>query len=210
MYNYFTPEFAIMSKQASWPSYISSTDQFIIDAIRTIRLNLNLSQNALSEKIREYISLVSTIESITGRHKYTDSQLHEIAHAFTEEAQKIKSQFPTAEQATNFQTEYTVYDFYPNEPLPDVLVVKSRNVIINKVYPTGAVRYILEDTDFLSVPRTNKEVTEEANRLFSKTWKTTDFGMPLDRATAKGDLVKTDPPAVVTYQKSPKKPNAAQ
>jgi hypothetical protein len=192
-----------MAKTEKTEILISKTDQFIIDAICIIRLNLDLSQKILSGRISDAdnISIVSHAESIKTSHKYTDADLHKIAHIFTEEAQKIKDQL-TTEQSADFQTDYTIHDFYPNEPLPDVLVIKSKNVMISKVYPTGAVRCLLEDSDFFGIPRTNKEVTEEANRLFEKSWKTTDFGSPLDRAVVKGDLVKTEPPAVVTYQKA--------
>nr|WP_199080321.1 hypothetical protein [Pedobacter sp. ASV19] len=190
-----------MPKGDSKRNLISNTDQFIIDGIRTIRLNLDISQNALSILIGQYISLISTIESISTGNKYTDAQLHEIAHVFTEEAKRIKEKLNPDELPSDFQTEYTLYDFYPKESLPDVLVAKSRNIIINKIYPTGAIRSLMEDTEFLNIPRTTKEVTQEASRLFEKKWNTTDFNSPLDRAVTNGDLVKTEPPLQVTYQK---------
>ncbi|HWW38051.1 hypothetical protein [Pedobacter sp.] len=191
---------------------ISTIDQYIIDSVRTIRVNLDLSQKKLSSNLShsQSTSLIGNVESIAISHKYTEPQLHELAHIFTEEAKRIKEKLNPDELPTDFQTEYTLYDFYPKESLPDVLVAKSRNIIINKIYPTGAIRSLMEDTEFLNIPRTTKEVTQEANRLFEKKWNTTDFNSPLDRAVTKGDLVKTEPPLQVTYQKSSAKNTLAK
>jgi len=192
-----------MAKEDHKKIIITAIDQYIIDAVRSIRLNLDLSQKILSARLSSSgnTSKVGQAESVATNHKYTDADLHEIAHIFTDEAMKIKHHSGAGEYPLDFQTEYTLHDFYPKEPLPDILVVKSKNIMISKIYPTGAVGYLIEETDFLNDSRTTKEVTEEVNRLFEKKWKTTDLGSPLDRAVVKGDLIKTEPPLQVTYQK---------
>lgn len=187
--------------------YITVTDQYIIDAVRTIRFNLNLSQKSLSARIKSVsgISLVSSAEGISSGHKYLDHQLHEIVSIFMHEAKEINKNLEEQGMAERVQENYTIFDFYPPNPLPDKMVIKSKNVDDTRIFPTGAVNYIIEELDFLNIPRTSNEIAECANKLFTKKWDASDMGSPLDRAATKGDLIKTDPPAKVTYQKPPKK-----
>lgn len=167
---------------------ISAVDQYIIDRVRLVRINLDISQKELSERISpsENNSLVGKAESTSTSHKYTDYHLHRIAFIFSQEAQRIKNQHPGDQKYTNFQTEYSLLDFYPEKALPDQLVIKSKNILDNRIFPTGAVRYLMEETDFLKIPRTTREITEEVNKIFQQVWEPSDLGSPLDRATDKG------------------------
>lgn len=191
-----------MLKEEKEPVYITVTDQFIIDVVRTIRLNLNISQPYLSSESSpsKVGTSVGKAEGISSTHKFTDAQLHEFTRIFSSIAKEMNNNAKEAEKQQRVQEEYTLYDFYPPNPLPDEMVIKSKNIIDTRIFPTGAVNYIIEETDFLDIPRTNNEVTDYVNVLFSKSWETTDLGSPLDRAAEKGLLIKTDPPGV-TYQK---------
>lgn len=180
--------------------FISVTDQFIIDAVRTIRYNLGITQDELSDGIKVK-HLVGNAESAASPHKYSDYHLQDIVNIFNTKAKRINQAFIAKNSADRVKDDYTIYDLYPATKLLDELVQKSINVVSDKIYPTGAVNIIIDETDFLSTPRTTKEVTDFANSRFSKAWVTSEIGQALDRATARGLLIKTDPPGV-TYVKA--------
>lgn len=181
----------------SEPIFISVTDQFIIDAIRTIRYNLGITQDELSDGIRVK-HLVGNAESAASPHKYSDYHLQDIVSVFNTKAKEINQAFIAKDSTDRVKDDYTVFDLYPPSRLVDELVLKSINVVSDKIYPTGAVNIIIDESGFLAVPRTTKQVTDFANSRFSKTWVTSEIGQALDRATTRDLLLKTDPPGV-TY-----------
>ncbi|CAM4252951.1 hypothetical protein SAMN06265348_1089 [Pedobacter westerhofensis] len=168
-------------------------------------MELGLSQREVSQMINpgSNANLVGTIETETSSAAYTDSQLHILTKKFSRVAEIRQTEFDLIPDNRNqIKTVYTMADFYPSAKVEDKLVVKKIETIEKDLYPTGALYNMLEDGDFLNLPRTTKEITDEANRRFNKTWQTTDFVSPLDRATSIGIIVKTPPPADVTYQKA--------
>lgn len=195
-----------MSKEEPKPIYITVTDQHIIDSVRTIRLNLNISQPFLSSHSNpsKVDSSVGKAEGISSSHKFTDAQLHEFTKIFSAVAKEKNKKAEELGDRERVPEEYTLFDFYPPNPLPDEMVIKSKNVDDTRIFPTGAVNYIIEELDLLDIPKTTNEIAECANKLFTKKWDASDLGSPLDRAVEKGLLIKTDPPARVTYQKAKK------
>lgn len=151
-------------------------------------------------------NLLGTIESVKGSSSYTDAQLHILSKEFSAAAKRLQLEYDKLSNNTYIiKTEYSIYDFYPKEKLEDILVEKKIDIFIKDLYPTGALYSILEETNFLDKPRTVNHITTYINNYFNKNWIAKDLNLPLDRAAAKGDLIKTDPPAKVTYQKPPKK-----
>src|SRR5690606_31016618 len=112
--------------------FISLTDQFIIDSVRTIRHNLGLSQSVLSARAK-INSLVGQAEGISTGHKYSDYHLQDIVNVFNEEAKRINEVHIADNSAERVKDDYTVYDFYPPTKLPDELVQKSINVVSDKI-----------------------------------------------------------------------------
>ena len=190
-----------MAKKESKKCYISAIDQHIINAVRTFRYNLDLSQKKLSLRASASAnsSLVGKAEGISSEHKYSDDQLHAFLHVFSNEAEAINKRFQMEDSEERVQEQYTMHDFYPSIALPDILVPKSISILSNKVYPTGALNYILEETDFFNTDRTVKEVTEFANTLFGKSWRQSDVGSPLDRFAFNGRLSKHQIANSVSY-----------
>ncbi|KAA8480098.1 hypothetical protein BDE36_2460 [Arcticibacter tournemirensis] len=190
-----------MAKSNSKPCYISAVDQHIINVVRTFRYNLDLSQKKLSSKSNDSanLSLVGKAEGISSEHKYSDDQLHAFLHIFSAEAAIINNRFEMDGSNERVQEQYSMYDFYPLTVLPDVLVPKSISVISNKIYPTGALNYILDESIFFNSYKSAKEVTEFANTLFSKSWRQSDFGSPLDRFAIKGRLIKRELENSISY-----------
>lgn len=186
--------------------YIPAVMLYIINRVRHFRRELGLSQRNVSRIIspNTISNLVGTIESIKGRSSYTDDQLHKIATEFTMVAIQLQKAYDEMPNGLKIKADYTLFDFYPSEPLEDKLVPKKIIVFTKELFPTGAVYTILEDTDFFDIPRTVNETTEYLNSFFEKTWLPKDIGSPLERAVAKGDLLKIEPPhsAFIMYQKN--------
>lgn len=190
-----------MAKTDLKPCYISAIDQHIINVVRTFRYNLDLSQKKLSLKANGSAnsSLVGKAEGITSEHKYSDDQLHIFSHIFSAEAVIINKRAKIEGVDEKVQEHYTMYDFYPLTAIPDVLVPKSVSIVSNKIYPTGALNYILEECDFFNSQKSVKEVTVFANTLFGKSWRQSDMGSPLDRFVMKGRLAKLEIANSVLY-----------
>src|SRR5699024_5181829 len=133
-----------MSTQDSNFIQISAVDQYIIDKVRSIRINLDLSQKDLSARISqsENNSLVDKAESPSTAHKYTDDHLCRTALFFSDDAKALKKETPADPIYSNLQTEYTLLDFYPPTAVADHLVIKKRNVSDERIFPAGAVRYL--------------------------------------------------------------------
>ncbi|GGG18946.1 hypothetical protein [Pontibacter amylolyticus] len=151
---------------------ITPTDQYIIDKVRMLRLEKEVSQKKLSEIISPSgdNSAVGKIESVSTTHKYTDHQLNLIANYFG----------------------CTVYDFYPANILNDTAQVKTRVTIPKGLGPTGIINALLEEGKFFSVPRTIRETTDYCNAYYSESRPVTDYTAILERAVEKGGLKKVE------------------
>lgn len=151
---------------------ITSTEQFIIDQVRRLRLEKGISQKKLSEIISPSsdTSAVGKIESITTSHRYTDHQLNIIANHFGR----------------------SIYDFYPAEPLSDAPQVKTKVAIPKGLGPTGIINALLEEGRFFNEPRTIREITDYCNSLYSERRPVTDYTAILERVSEKGGLRKIE------------------
>ncbi|PVY43646.1 helix-turn-helix domain-containing protein [Pontibacter virosus] len=151
---------------------ISPTAQYIIDAVRRLRLEAGITQRELSNIISPSsdLSIVSNIESVKRSNKYTDHQLNLIANYFG----------------------CTVYDFYPANILDDTPQVKTRVTIPKGLGPTGIINALLEEGKFFSVPQTIRETTDYCNEYYKESRPVTDYTAILERAVEKGGLKKVE------------------
>jgi len=175
---------------------IAPVEQYIIDQIRKIRLSLNITAELLSKNITpsESAGLVGNVESSASKTTYTSHNLNLIADFFTKHAKMLKDD--------SVQKEYTIYDFYPPEPLEDLPIVKSTYEIPRKIGPTFIVADMLENTNFLDSPKTITQVTDYINAHYDVKYKSTNINSALKQA-GKKDLLEINMTEElrVTYQK---------
>lgn len=176
---------------------IFPVQQFTIDQIRMIRLDFGITANELSKKVSpsESAGFIAVIESIKSPAFYTDHNLNIIANEFSKYAEKIQRGLDTVEgNVIQIKTSYTIFDFYPKEPLSDVPQIKTKIDIPAEVGPTGTLNAILESKDFFDHQRTIKEITDYCNSFYNKDWKSTNFTSPLEYAVKKGKLKRVELP----------------
>lgn len=165
---------------------IAPVEQYIIDRVREIRLKLNITAEKLSEKVSpsNSIGFVGNIESSAKAATYTDHNLNLIAAIFSKYAKELNDD--------SIQKDYTVYDFYPKEPLDDTPIIKRAYITPLSPGPTNTLNRVIEETDFFDIARSLKEITEYCNRFDSTERKTTSFTSPLYIATKNNRLERTD------------------
>lgn len=157
---------------------ISQLNLYIINAIKRIRLELGLTQRDVSRIINVDAdnNLLGSIESNFRSEKYTDENLNKLAKAFS----KI-----------NINKDYSIYDFYPKEPLEEVLIEKSVVDIPKNIGPTASLVLLLEKKEtFLDDWHTVKEITDYCNKCLFTNWKTTDFTSVIARSVESGKLIR--------------------
>lgn len=179
--------------------------QYIIDAIRIIRLNLGLSQRDVSRFISPETdtNILGKIESPFKNASYTDQNLNLIAHGFSKRTQELLRETSKNSGEFDIKSEYTVFDFYPKKPLGDSLQLKRRIEIPLNLGPSGILNAILETKDFLDSPRSIREITDYCNSFNDSKWKSTNFTSTLEYAVRKGKLKKTElSDGGVRYQKA--------
>lgn len=165
---------------------IAPVEQYIIDEVRKIRLSLNITAENLSVKVSpsESIGFIGNIESAAKAATYTDHNLNIIAKIFSESAKELNSD--------GIKKDYTVYDFYPKEPLDDTPIIKTAYVTPVIPGPTNTLKRVIEETDFFDKARSLKEITEYCNRLDDTERKTTSYTSPLYMATKNNKLIRVD------------------
>jgi transcriptional regulator with XRE-family HTH domain len=182
---------------------ITPTMLYIVKKVRTIRLELGLSQRDVSKIINPDTdsNLLGGIESPKHADAYTDHALNKLAIGFTARANEIFREYDTAESnSIESKFDYTIHDFYPVEKLDDNLIPKTIEPIPKDMGPVGTLNAILETSDFLVYPRTPKEVVAFANSITGKSWKDSDYNSTLDTAYRKGKLKRINTDAL-KYQK---------
>src|SRR5699024_8966828 len=120
------------------------------------RLELGLSQRDVSRILYPESSsnLLGGIEGTARTDMYTDENLNKLANAFTELAQQQGN-----------PKEFTLMDFYPPEPIPEVMVKKEIIEIPKVQGPTAVLNTILvSEDDFFDEWRSVKEITEYCNQ----------------------------------------------
>lgn len=164
------------------PVLISCLHLFIINRIRSIRLELGLSQREVSRILYpdSDSNLLGRIESNLTTHKYTDENLNKLAKAFTLIAKQGQ-----------LNKKYTINDFYPPEPLEEKLVAKTIIEIPESLGQTGTLNLLLEKNDsFFMEWHSIKEITDYCNLFAKKNWETTDFTSIVDRAEKANKLIR--------------------
>lgn len=173
---------------------IFPVQQYIINSVRTIRLELHMTAEELSKQVSPSgsLSLIGNIESPKSIATYTDQILNAIALVYTE-----------VSRSKNLGSkDYTIFDFYPKKPVKDILQVKTKIDILEESGPTGTVNAILETKDFFNKPRTIREITDYCNSFYSKDWKSNNLTSTLEYAVRKAKLKKIElPDGGVLYQK---------
>lgn len=163
-------------------TYIPQLHLYIINKVRSIRLELGLSQRDVSRILYPESSsnLLGGIEGTARTDMYTDENLNKLANAFTELAQQQGN-----------PKEFTLMDFYPPEPIPEVMVKKEIIEIPKVQGPTAVLNTILvSEDDFFDEWRSVKEITEYCNQIVNGNWTTTDFTSTIARAEEKGLLIR--------------------
>lgn len=176
--------------------HISILSLYIINAVRKARLELGLSQRDVSRILypESSTNLIGGIESDQQPDKYNDDHLNKIAKAFTKIARELQSELDSVpETSAKIKTEYTIFNFYPPEPLPEGEQIKTIEKIPKELRATGTLNLLLEQNDpFILQWRSVREITDHCNSLIDKNWKSTDFTAVLDRAEKKGKLIKSE------------------
>ena len=178
---------------------IAPVEQYIIDQVRIIRRELDITAEELSRRVSPSgdKSLIGGIESIVTSGTYTDHNLNLIAAIFTEKA--------TALPDTEIQKEYTVYDFYPEQPLDDAPLQKTVTDLKRKIGPAKCLKTLTE-AGYLDDSRTLKEITTMVNELLEDVIPQTSMTSPINYAVMKGELIRIDlQDGTVLYQKAPSK-----
>lgn len=165
---------------------IAPVEQYIIDEVRKIRLSLNITAENLSVKVSpsQSIGFIGNIESAAKAATYTDHNLNIIAAIFSDCAKELNDD--------SIKKDYTVYDFYPKDPLDDTPIIKKAYITPVKPGTTNTLNRVIEETDFFDQPRSLKEITEYCNRLDNTERKTASFTSPLYMATKNNKLVRVD------------------
>ena len=164
---------------------IAPVEQYIINEVRKIRQQLNITAEELSQNVSpsQDKSLIGNIESSVKAATYTDHNLNIIARIFTEKARNTEN--------SSSKKEYTVYDFYPQDYVDDQPVIKTASKIVMPEGPAAALKKMIQ-TDFFINAKTIKEITDYANEIQNMNWKSTNFTSTVSYAAEKGELVRID------------------
>jgi hypothetical protein len=165
---------------------ISKTALFIINAVRLYRFELGVSQRNISEKIspNAQSNLLGDIESEKRSNQYTDDHLNIIAIEFTTVAKNANGKLKGKD--------FTVFDFYPAQPIDDSMVEKKIIRIPIDLSPMGMINALIEEGEFFKNPVTVKEITIHCNELSSNNWKTTNFTAQLENAVKYNKLIRLE------------------
>lgn len=187
---------------------ITPTQQYNIDSIRRIRLELDIVSEELSliSSPSKHLKYIGNIESSRGKGFYTDAAMVKIASYFSKVAKERQKELIESGSNDRIKTEYSIRDFYPPKPLEDKLQIKTSIPIPKGVGPTVTLNAVIETEDFFDRERTLKEIVSYCNKFDNKNWKESDFTATLERAVGKGKLKKYyDQEEKVFYIKSDSK-----
>jgi len=168
--------------------YITPTQQFNIDAIRKIRLELDTSAEEISIEVGKNPRYVGHIENPSHNSTHTDQSMSDIANILTNIAKAKQEALKQQKSKKKIKTEYTVLDFYPKKPLPDTRVIKRIDPIPQGSGSAATLNAVLETSDFFDTPRRLKEIVAHCNQLQNQQWEGSDFTQTLSRLVKKGRL----------------------
>ncbi len=176
------------------PSKITPLDQYIIDKIRTRRLEEGLSGRELSRRVTlsENPTRIGGIESPLKNNKYTSSILKKVVK----------------------ELGWTVHDVLPKELLSDdTLQDKTKTPILKGMSVKAALNSLLEE-GYFNEPRLRREITEYYNSFFQPEDYKEDnyFSAQLEDLYNEGKLIKLEPDEtnkLIRFQRNPEyDPNA--
>lgn len=170
--------------------YITPIQQFNIDTIRKIRLELDTSAEEISKEMDKNPRYIGHIENPSHNSAYTDQGMSDIANILTAIARAKQEYLKQQGSKKKIKTEYTIHDFYPPKPLSDTKVIKRIDPIPQESGSAVTLNAVLETGDFFNVQRRLSEIVAYCNQLQNQKWRGSDFTQTLDRLTKKGRLVK--------------------
>ncbi len=166
------------------PILVNSIVLYIINRIKTIRTDLDISQEDVHEilELSEDGNILGVIESNYKPNKYNDKHLNKLAIAFTEKSFEL-----------GHNISYTVADFYPPADFEEKMVEK----IVVKIEPTelgqtGVLHLLVveENDSFFDDWRTSREIAEHCGAKANKPWSSSDFTSVIESAVRKGILIR--------------------
>lgn len=168
---------------------------YIINKVREIRLDLDISGRDLSSSIGfvNKGTYIGNIETATSDSAYTDHALNLIAIEFTRKAKEIQLELDKDPDNTlKIKTEYTVHDFFPPEPVEDIRVEKVIIPLPPGTGPAGTLNYLLEIDPWFNDDHTIREITEYCNKHKKENWPPGNFSGLLFRLWKKDKLIRTE------------------
>lgn len=161
--------------------YLFPIDLYIIIRVRKIRLDLDISGEEISEYLDMNEKYIGHMESAGNNSKYNDEVLNKIAMYFSIIARKRQQELIDSKDDTVIKTDYTIYDFYPEETLSDDKVIKQIPPIPEGSGPAATLRVLIE-IGFFHKAKSLEEIISKSNELQNQAWEAKDFTRPLDRA----------------------------
>jgi len=162
--------------------YLFQIELYIIIAVRTIRFELGISGEDISEHLEKNEKYIGHMESAANNSKYNDEVLSEIAIYFSEIAKIKQQELKDSGDSSIIKTEYTIYDFYPSEILSNDKVLKEIPPIPPGIGPAPTLNALIEDQTFFKKAKSLNEIVIKANEVQNQNWEAKDFTRPLDRA----------------------------
>jgi len=175
---------------------IAPVEQYIIDQVRKIRLELQITAESLSKEVSPSGStgFIGNIESAVKAATYTDHNLNIIAKVFSEKAAQLNHE--------SIKKDYTLYDFYPENFLDDQPRIKTSVIIPRKEGSTNALNGLIEDLIYFTEPKSQRQITDDTNAKENMDRKAESFSSPLNYAVKKKKLIKIElADGAVLYQK---------
>lgn len=174
---------------------ITPTQNYNINSIRRIRLELDISGPLLSEVLSpsKDIGFVATRESIKNNKTYTDHRMNLVAIEFSKKAKDLQAELDkNPDNTLKIKTDYTVHDFYPPEPLPDELVEKYIEPLPRGSGPAGTLHFLLETDRYFNAEHTVREITDYCNNFRGTSWPPSHFTGLCLRLKHKGKFIRID------------------
>lgn len=153
---------------------IRAIDNFIINRVKELREKLEIGQEELSKRIYgdDGSNLVGSVES-DKPIGYNDHHLNVFANYFSSVAQSL-DKYILLEKG--LKEKYEITDFYPENPIDDILIEKYVTKLPLNTYPSGVLKLLSQEKDtFLRVWRTIREITDYCNSRFNKNWGSNEF-----------------------------------
>jgi len=158
------------------------------NAIRSFRLDLDVSATELSVGIKKGPTYIGHLESNAGDSYYSDDVMNRVADFLSKAAKEKQAYLKSQKSRKKIKTDYTVHDFYPKKQLPEAKVSRVIEPIPKGSGPTITLNAVLETSDFFDIPRRLSEIVAHCNQLQNQKWKGSDFTQTISRLVKKERL----------------------